>query len=110
MSTKTPEQRRLASLRQQRYAARKKAEDAEAWAAMRLTAIRQDRERHPEEVRARRFVARAVKRGQLVKPDCCARCGQSGSIEASHDDYSKPLEVEWLCSTCHGLKDYPLTP
>lgn len=50
-------------------------------------------------------VARAIKRGDLVRPSVCSRCQQPGRIEASHDDYSKPLEVEWLCRRCHADKD-----
>jgi len=30
----------------------------------------------------------------------CTVCGAMKS-EAHHEDYSKPLEVTWLCRTCH---------
>lgn len=46
----------------------------------------------------------AVRTGRLIKPATCSRCGRSDlRIEAHHVDYSKPLEVQWLCSECHGL-------
>lgn len=44
----------------------------------------------------------AVRRGDVVKPDGCIRCGQINKLHAHHSDYSKPLEVEWLCTLCHG--------
>ena len=54
--------------------------------------------------RARNLLAKAVRRGELVRPQCCAECGAGGRITAHHPDYSKPLEVEWLCTRCHGKK------
>lgn len=56
---------------------------------------------------ARMAVHRAVKRGTLVRPDLCSQCNQpSRRIEASHHDYTRPLDVRWLCSSCHGLEDH----
>lgn len=46
-----------------------------------------------------------ITRGNIIKPTACSKCGKEGKIEGSHDDYSKPLEVEWLCVTCHRRKD-----
>lgn len=63
------------------------------------------RKRYPEKARARNAVAYALRHGTLVRPDTCGRCGVKGDIEASHDDYAKPLEVEWLCRPCHADKD-----
>jgi len=55
---------------------------------------------------AQNQVYRAVSRGDLVRPATCGRCGAGNClIEASHNDYSRPLEVEWLCSSCHRRKD-----
>ena len=63
---------------------------------------RQAKERHPERTRARQVVTRAIRAGRLTRPDACDRCGKGGTIEAHHADYSKPLEVEWLCKDCHA--------
>lgn len=52
-----------------------------------------------EKARAHKAVEYAVKVGKL--PRCpCERCGNPRS-HAHHDDYSKPLDVMWLCATHH---------
>jgi hypothetical protein len=58
------------------------------------------RHRHPERVRAHRMVSYRVRKGVIV-PQPCERCGASLRIHAHHSDYSKPLDVQWLCSPCH---------
>jgi twinkle protein len=59
--------------------------------------------------RARRAVQSALERGELVKPEACEGCGAPGPVEAHHEDYSKPLDVRWLCPGCHGAADRTLT-
>ena len=49
-----------------------------------------------------RMVYLARKLGILVKQPC-QRCGDPKSL-AHHEDYSRPLEVTWLCTPCHGLR------
>jgi len=61
--------------------------------------------KYPEKLRAHKAVANAVYRGRLVRPDTCSKCGGGGWIQASHDDYSKRLQIEWLCVSCHRIKD-----
>src|ERR1700733_276343 len=51
--------------------------------------------------RAQTAVACAVENGTLVRPARCSRCGSTKDIQAHHPDYSKPLDVEWLCCKCH---------
>lgn len=46
----------------------------------------------------------AVKRGELVKPGHCSRCPETHRIEGHHDDYSRPLDVMWLCTACHRVR------
>lgn len=52
-----------------------------------------------------RKVSIAVSGGHLFKPKECA-CGKS-PVQAHHTDYSKPLEVEWLCKDCHRSRHIP---
>lgn len=57
------------------------------------------KERWPEKELARKAVRNALKRGQLKRTPC-EKCGEPKS-EGHHDDYSKPLEVRWLCRRHH---------
>ena len=62
---------------------------------------------------ARRLVRDAVASGQLA-PEPCEKCGLDldekrfadgrRRVQAHHDDYSKPLDVRWLCTACHGVE------
>lgn len=58
---------------------------------------------------ARRKLNNAVAVGDLVRPVECQRCGVMptptadgrAAIQGHHHDYSKPLDVEWICAKCH---------
>jgi len=43
----------------------------------------------------------AVKTGKLIKPLYCEKCGENKPLQGHHHDYSKPLDVLWVCLTCH---------
>lgn len=47
-------------------------------------------------------VSRAIQIGLLKRPKSCSKCAETKNIEAHHEDYSKPLDVIWLCTKCHG--------
>jgi hypothetical protein len=55
-----------------------------------------------QERQARYELNLAVRRCEVVRPDQCESCGYVGRVTGHHDDYSKPLEVRWLCYPCHG--------
>ena len=42
----------------------------------------------------------AVSAGKITKKPC-ALCGNE-KVQAHHEDYNKPLEVIWLCPSCHA--------
>jgi hypothetical protein len=61
------------------------------------------RRRFPQKYRAHIAVQQAIKVGTLVKT-CCQHCGKTdGRLDAHHPDYSKPLEVIFLCRSCHTI-------
>ena len=47
---------------------------------------------------ARSFAHQYVYRGKLKRLSC-KECGKPAQMH--HEDYSKPLEVTWLCRRCH---------
>lgn len=55
--------------------------------------------REPQKERAHRAVNNALRDGRLGGMPCEV-CGAS-KAEAHHADYSKPLEVRWLCLSHH---------
>lgn len=58
-----------------------------------------------DRVAARSAVSAAVRHGELIRPKICNRCkAESSLIDAHHEDYSKPLLVEWLCRKCHQIE------
>lgn len=55
--------------------------------------------------KARNMVGARVANGTII-PQPCEKCGALPS-EAHHDDYSKPLEIRWLCQTHHLAHHHP---
>ncbi len=51
--------------------------------------------------RAGRILQTALRKGELVKPSKCEACHGKQYIMAHHPDYEQPLEVLWVCSSCH---------
>lgn len=61
--------------------------------------------RHKIKILARLKARYAVKDGTLLKPKKCEVCTEIKPLQGHHEDYSKPLEVIWLCSSCHADAD-----
>jgi len=57
------------------------------------------KDRYSEKVYARHRLREAVKNGSVIKYPCVV-CGEKKS-NGHHEDYSKPLEVVWLCLKHH---------
>ncbi len=73
--------------------------------ACRAAYMREYRKTHPligeakRKANARSYLHRYVKLGKITK-GVCEVCGDD-IVEAHHRDYSKPLEVQWLCVKHH---------
>lgn len=55
---------------------------------------------NPEKRKAHRAVEYALRTGKLVKAPCIV-CGERNA-ETHHEDYSRPLDVMWLCRKHHA--------
>ncbi len=69
----------------------------------RAAAIRAKRrfiERNPVKRRAHNIVNAALRDGKIARQPCEV-CGNE-LTHGHHDDYSKPLDVRWLCTTHHA--------
>ena len=58
--------------------------------------------------KAQNLLEKAMEKGVVQRQTHCQECGSTGEfkdgrtmIQAHHTDYSKPLEVMWLCQKCH---------
>ena len=60
------------------------------------------REKYPDRASARAAVSQATRKKTIIREPCVV-CGASNS-QAHHDDYSKPLEVMWLCPAHHAAR------
>jgi len=65
-------------------------------------ASRKSRLKFPEKNAARKMVSGAITLGILTRPSFCSKCLIGCKPEGHHPDYSKPLEVIWLCRECHN--------
>jgi transposase-like protein len=57
-------------------------------------------ERHQEYRRAKSALDWAVRSGSLSRGPC-ELCGSTEYVDAHHGDYARPLDVRWLCRSCH---------
>ncbi len=61
---------------------------------------RQARKRDTQKYRARTAITTALASGRITRRPC-ERCGNP-KAEAHHEDYAKPLDVQWLCKFHHN--------
>ena len=55
----------------------------------------------PDRRKAAMTAMYAVRSGKLIRPGSCSVCNKVCIPQGPHPDYSKPLEVVWLCHNCH---------
>lgn len=81
-----------------RVAARKEYQKTQAFAESHEAAVKRWQAKHPERRAAQTAVGNALRSGLLQKQPCWA-CGDEA--EAHHPDYSRLLDVVWLCNPHH---------
>lgn len=63
-------------------------------------------ESNPEKVKASSIFRQFMKKNNIPKPKECSLCNKQRYVVAHHSDYSKPLEITWVCSSCHKKLHY----
>lgn len=84
------------SKREKEYRKTKKSKDIQR------RAIKKWRLANPEKHKTQRTFGNATRDGKIKKQHCEV-CGNI-KVEGHHPDYSKPLEIEWLCRQHHLKK------
>ena len=66
--------------------------------------------RFPEKLKAKQVLRDSLRRGKINKPNKCQDCKKIFNIRkihAHHNDYLKPLDIVWICVSCHLKRHYP---
>lgn len=50
---------------------------------------------------AHRIVQTSLRNGVIYKPSHCQDCRSGKRLDAHHDNYDNPLDIRWLCRSCH---------
>ena len=88
-----------------RVEARKEYQRTEAGKRAMLKCRHRYISQNPGKRAAHNAVNNAVRDGKLHKPDICEDCNKPNEIiHGHHEDYSKHLEVIWLCPACHKAR------
>src|SRR3990172_2482495 len=58
------------------------------------------------EAKCRDLLNDAVRACAIIVPKLCSECGKRCRPHAHHWSYYRPLEVEWLCQSCHTNKHH----
>lgn len=69
------------------------------FAGMKLRPRQQESD--PVKRAARIALGNALRDGKIQRPPECQVCSVTDDLHGHHEDYSKPLEVIWVCSACH---------
>lgn len=85
-----------------RKEAARKSSASPAGDASRAKSVVRAREETPEKFKARNAVSNGIRDGRIQRGSECYFCGNVERLQAHHYDYTKPLDVFWLCSGCHG--------
>ena len=73
---------------------------------------RQERIKYPLKIQSRHELNHAIEGGELKRGRCedCGKTPDQEKIYGHHEDYNKPLDIVWLCSSCHMRRHLSLSP
>lgn len=87
--------------KEERNKQQKEYQATEKGKEVRAKATTNYRTNNPLKYKAHCLVNNAIKNGNLIRPANCEICGVECKPHGHHNDYTKPLEINWLCNKCH---------
>jgi hypothetical protein len=61
--------------------------------------------REDEEYKKKKYARTKANKTISTDGKCCERCGSVDKIEKHHPNYDAPLDIEFLCFSCHKEQD-----
>ena len=84
------------------YRDKMRVENPEKYEKVFRTAKKRYVTNHREKRSAENKLNNALRTGMIIRPNKCILCQTECKPQAHHYDYSKPLDVMWLCIPCHA--------
>ena len=84
-----------------RVQARKEYIKTEQGKKAKYKSVEKYRKKFPMKYAAHVIIRNYVKNKRIIPALNCEECNSTQKIHGHHDDYTKPLEVRWLCEKCH---------
>jgi hypothetical protein len=84
-----------------RIQAKKDYEQTEKGKLTKKIAMKTYNAKHPLRYAAHIVVNNAIRDKKLIAQKNCSVCNSTTKIEGHHDDYTKPMDLRWLCEKCH---------
>lgn len=75
----------------------------QAWVRANREYYRDRYHREKDKCTARIALNGALKMGRVTR-EPCETCSSTTDVEGHHDDYTRPLDVRWLCTVCHAAE------
>lgn len=60
-------------------------------------------QRYKEKIKVQRIASKHIK---IPEDQICQECNKRLAIHKHHEDYNKPLDVEFLCGICHSKRRF----
>lgn len=84
------------------YKNRLRKENPEKFDSVFHKARKNYRKNHHDKYLANGKLQYALDTGKVIRPNKCSMCGIECIPQGHHYDYTKPLDVIWLCAKCHS--------
>ena len=85
------------------YKNRLRKENPEKFDSVFHKARKNYRKNHHDKYLANGKLQYALDTGKVIRPNKCSMCGIECIPQGHHYDYTKPLDVIWLCAKCHSM-------